>query len=75
MSIIHIPTQSDVPSTGRWGPATSVHQFCEPKYATSPYFAEFYNSLSFFRKNGHVTMRSVAQAAPIAPVSHRITAR
>ena len=48
MSIFHIPTQSDVPSTGWWGPATSVHQFCEPKYATSPYFAEFYNSLSSF---------------------------
>ena len=48
MSILHIPTQSDVPSTGWWGPATSVHQFCEPKYATSPYFAEFYNSLSSF---------------------------
>ena len=47
-SIFTIPTQSDVPSTGYWGKATAVHQFCEPKYAMSPYVAEFYNSLSSF---------------------------
>ena len=47
-SIFTIPTQSDVPSTGYWGKATAVHQFCEPKYATSPYVAEFYNSISSF---------------------------
>ena len=43
-----IPTQNDVPSTGFWGAATAVHQFCEPKYKTSHYVAEFYNSLSSF---------------------------
>ena len=46
--VLNIPTQNDVPSTGYWGAATAVHQFCEPKYATSPYVAEFYNSLSSF---------------------------
>jgi len=29
-----------------WGPIDAMHQFCEAKYATSPYFAEFWNSLS-----------------------------
>lgn len=36
-----------VPS-GFWGSPTALHQFCEPKYATTPYVAEFYNSLSSF---------------------------
>jgi dihydroceramidase len=31
---------------GFWGAPTAIHQFCEPKYATSPYFAEFWNSVS-----------------------------
>ena len=47
-SIFRIPTSSDVPPTGYWGMATAVHQFCEPKYATSHYVAEFYNSISSF---------------------------
>lgn len=47
-SVFTIPTQNDVPSNGYWGAATAVHQFCEPKYATSPYVAEFYNALSSF---------------------------
>ena len=34
--------------TGYWGKPTAVHQFCEPKYATTPYVAEFYNSISSF---------------------------
>ena len=29
-----------------WGRIDAAHVFCEPKYATSPYFAEFYNALS-----------------------------
>lgn len=29
-----------------WGPIDAMHQFCEAKYATSPYAAEFWNSLS-----------------------------
>ena len=29
-----------------WGKIDAAHVFCEPKYATSSYFAEFYNSLS-----------------------------
>lgn len=33
-------------ASGYWGVPTAVHQFCEPKYASSAYFAEFYNSLS-----------------------------
>jgi len=45
---MHIPTSSDVPANGYWGAATAVHQFCEPKYATSHYVAEFYNSISSF---------------------------
>lgn len=28
---------------GYWGQATANHQFCEPHYASSPYFAEFWN--------------------------------
>ena len=31
---------------GYWGAPTAVHQFCEPKYASSWFFAELYNSLS-----------------------------
>jgi len=46
--LFHIPTSSDVPANGYWGVATAVHQFCEPKYATSHYVAEFYNSTSSF---------------------------
>ena len=48
MYLYHIPTSRDTPSTGYWGVATAVHQFCEPKYATSPYVAEFYNAVSSF---------------------------
>jgi dihydroceramidase len=33
-------------AAGYWGVPTAVHQFCEPKYATSKYVAEFYNSIS-----------------------------
>lgn len=33
-------------STHYWGEMDSLHIFCEPKYATSAYFAEFYNSVS-----------------------------
>lgn len=43
-----IPTSLDVRVDGYWGAATAVHQFCEPKYATSQYVAEFYNSISSF---------------------------
>ena len=43
-----IPTSTDVPTNGYWGAATALHQFCEPKYATSHYVAEFYNSVSSF---------------------------
>ena len=28
-----------------WGPIDSLHTFCEPKYATHPMAAEFYNSI------------------------------
>jgi dihydroceramidase len=45
-AMFRIPTSSDVPNTGYWGAATAVHQFCEPKYATSHFFAEFFNSVS-----------------------------
>jgi dihydroceramidase len=31
-----------------WGTIDAAHVFWEPKYATSPYFAEYYNSLSSF---------------------------
>lgn len=33
-------------AAGYWGVPTAVHQFCEPKYASSQYLAEFYNSIS-----------------------------
>ena len=36
------------PTRGFWGVPTAIHQFCEPKYQTSPYFAEFFNSVSSF---------------------------
>lgn len=31
---------------GFWGAPTALNIFCEPKYSTSKYFAEFYNSLT-----------------------------
>ena len=34
--------------TGYWGPPNSVHQFCEPHYAVTPWIAEFYNTISSF---------------------------
>lgn len=40
-----IPTSKAAPA-GYWGEPTAVHQFCEPKYASSHYFAEYFNSLS-----------------------------
>lgn len=33
-------------TTGYWGDVDATHAFCEPHYSTSPYFAEFYNSVS-----------------------------
>jgi len=32
--------------TGFWGPVDAIHQFCEPHYSTSFYFAEFWNAVS-----------------------------
>ena len=34
--------------TGYWGPPNSIHQFCEPHYAVTPWIAEFYNTVSSF---------------------------
>ncbi|EOD21083.1 hypothetical protein EMIHUDRAFT_255381 [Emiliania huxleyi CCMP1516] len=41
-------SNSTIPTSkaGYWGEPTAVHQFCEPKYASSHYFAEYFNSLS-----------------------------
>lgn len=32
--------------TGYWGPVDTTTTFCEPHYASSPYFAEFFNAWS-----------------------------
>ena len=42
------PGSAAVAASGFWGAPSAVRQFCEPKYATSHYVAEFYNSLSSF---------------------------
>jgi len=33
-------------ATGFWGASDALHQFCEPRYAISYHFAEFWNSIS-----------------------------
>lgn len=39
-------TVTTAAAAGFWGVPSAVHQFCEPKYASSQYVAEFYNSIS-----------------------------
>ena len=43
-----IPALNMSASKPMWGKIDAAHIFCEPKYATSPYFAEFYNAISSF---------------------------
>lgn len=45
-SIFTVQNRNHGITTGYWGEPDSLHQFCEPHYQTSYYFAEFYNSLS-----------------------------
>lgn len=45
-SLFEVDSRTHDVVTGYWGTPDALHQFCEPHYATSHYFAEFYNALS-----------------------------
>eukprot|EP00966_Prymnesium_polylepis_P280543 6481907-Prymnesium_polylepis.1 len=54
VGFLGVPSAANAPgaaaalASGFWGTPSAVHQFCEPKYATSHFVAEFYNSMSSF---------------------------